>query len=200
MDDEQLTALLVQERWHVPPPPPADAIWTGVERALVTGRAPRRPDRPWTLMIGSIAAALILGVLVGRASVGRPARAMVMDSASATADLEPYRRTVEQLLGQSAVLLASLPQGAGAASGEGAIAEQGSQLLATVRLLLDSPIGSDPRLSALLADLELVLVQVARLESVHPDDELLLIHDALDARDIVPRIRSVVVDYSLQLN
>jgi t-SNARE complex subunit (syntaxin) len=48
----------------------------------------------------------------------------------------------------------------------------------------------------LLEDLELVLAQVARLQSQRPGEAITLINEALEERDVVPRIRSAVADLS----
>jgi hypothetical protein len=52
---------------------------------------------------------------------------------------------------------------------------------------------------ALLEDLELVLVQVAGLEP-RTGDDLSLIRDAVNQRDLVPRLRSAVVSLSSHIN
>lgn len=69
-------------------------------------------------------------------------------------------------------------------------------LLGTTRLLLDSPGASDPRLHKLLGDLELVLTQITQLRAEQGGtpgtlrDELNLIDQSLQARDLMTRIRS----------
>jgi hypothetical protein len=69
-------------------------------------------------------------------------------------------------------------------------------LLLTTRLLLDSPAAADPRFRALLEDLELVLAQVVRLQSEQRRDELDLIRQALEQRDVLLRLRTAVADIS----
>ena len=76
------------------------------------------------------------------------------------------------------------------------ITHEGARLLTTTRLLLDSSVGGDPRLRNLLQDLELVLAQVSRLEPHHRQDEMQFIETALDANDLVPRLRSAAADLS----
>ena len=71
---------------------------------------------------------------------------------------------------------------------------QATDLLSTTRLLLDSPAAaSDARLKQLLEDLELVLAQLSRLPAEHGGAEIDLITEALERRDVVPRLRSAVV-------
>jgi len=75
-------------------------------------------------------------------------------------------------------------------------ATQATELLTSTRLLLDSPAASDVRFKDLLEDLELVLAQIAMLQSGRTRQEIDLITDALEERDVVPRIRSAVARLS----
>ncbi len=154
----------------------------------------------------AIAASLVLGVALGRVSAHRgdsaaigkggatPAAVTAATSARVAAD--PYQHATEEFLGRTAVLLASLPSDSRNASDAAHVAGQATQLLGTTRLLLDSPAASDARVRALLEDLELVLAQVARLQAPRQKGEMNLITQALEERDVVPRIRSVVAELS----
>ena len=62
------------------------------------------------------------------------------------------------------------------------------QLLATNRLLLDSPVG-DARLRPLLLDLELVLAEITQLGTTTRPDDVKLITDGLDHGDVMMRLR-----------
>ena len=53
---------------------------------------------------------------------------------------------------------------------------------------------ADIAMKKLLQDLELVLAQVARLPKSRQQDEMSLITNALEERDLVPRLRSAVAD------
>jgi hypothetical protein len=73
--------------------------------------------------------------------------------------------------------------------------------LLTTRLLLDSPSGADPSMRNLLEDLELVLVQVVRLEKERAPSrstELELIRQALDQRDVIPRLRTAAAEFDAE--
>jgi len=63
------------------------------------------------------------------------------------------------------------------------------ELLSTTRLLLDSGV-EDPRFRELLEDLELVLAQVVRLRDATPAMDAALIAQALDQREVLPRLTS----------
>lgn len=205
MDDRQLDDLLdrAARSWRTPPEAPVDRIWDGVV-AEAFAPAPRR-RHGWLPMTAAVAASLLIGVMVGRRSVPPATVAMgdpvgVVAPATPTVQVDdPYHRTTEALLGETALLLAALPESDARTATPETVAAQGAELLRTTRLLLDSPVGSDPRMRTLLEDLELVLAQVARLRVRQPD-ELTLIHDALDQREIVPRIRSAVADLSYSTN
>ena len=66
------------------------------------------------------------------------------------------------------------------------------ELLTTTRLLLDAP-SVDDKTRALLEDLELVLTQVVRLQTETGREDLRLIREALEQRDLLPRLHTAVV-------
>ncbi len=160
--------------------------------------------------IGMVAAAsLTIGVLAGRLMVPRTSQseiASVTPTASNALDTratalapvanraDPGDRLTEELLGRTAMLLASLPRDAAAKRGDPRLSEQAGRLLSTTRLLLDSPSAARPQMRALLQDLELVLVQVAQLRAPRASDDLTIIKEAVEERALVPRIRSAVAD------
>ena len=101
-----------------------------------------------------------------------------------------YDATTTRYLGQTAALLIALPSEARPGRTDRFFITQASDLLSTTRLLIDSPAASDPELRVLLDDLELVLAQIARLPSTRSAAELDLITEALEQRDVLPRLRS----------
>ena len=66
------------------------------------------------------------------------------------------------------------------------------QLLATNRLLLDSPAATDNRTRLLLQDLELVLAQIAQLSGRPSSPDLDLITSGLDDSGVMSRLRTAV--------
>jgi hypothetical protein len=203
MTDDRLHELLddAARTYRVPPEPDLDAIWADVEREAFVERPrifrawSRSPS--WHVLSLAVAAALVVGVGVGRFSTRSHVAPSVVASVDSSAALpDGYDRTATELLGRTALLLSSLP--AEARRGEQRrFATQASELLSTTRLLLDSPAASDPRFKELLEDLELILAQVARLKPGRGNADIQLITDALEARDVVPRIRSAVARFSL---
>jgi hypothetical protein len=208
-DERTLDALLsdAARTYRVPPEPPLDAIWSQVESlAFVT--APARQGRfAWRTLGLAMAASLVIGVAVGRVSARggnvppvaavAASKPVVMSPVSqAKTAAEPYQRATEEFLGSTALLLAALPRTGSGDRTSTLLPEQAAQLLTTTRLLLDSPVGANPRMKALLQDLELVLAQVARLQPRRESAELTMISQTLEDRDLVPRIRSAVTDLS----
>jgi hypothetical protein len=208
MTDHRLNELLddAARTYRVPPEPDLAAMWAEVEKQAFDGRSRRHgawPHSPsWRLFTMAIAASLVVGVGLGRMAMkttaGAPSVAVVPDSVTPSRSSLPagYDRTATELLAQTVILLATLP----AQSSRGAdvrFASQATELLTTTRLLLDSPAASDARFKDLLQDLELILAQIARLKSGRGNEELQLITDAVETRDVVPRIHSAVARLSL---
>jgi hypothetical protein len=204
MDDRRLDELLddAAKSYRVPPEPALDAIW---ERVAVAAFAPRmslwrRTD--WRLVGLAAAASLVIGVAAGRwtttagAFAGPAAATVGARLTPAPPPADPYERTAEEVLGRTAVLLTAFRSEAREGTVGERFNEQAANLLTTVRLLIDSPVGNDPQLRNLLQDLELVLAQVARVQPSRNRSDLNLITDALEEHDLMPRIRSAVVDLS----
>ncbi|HEY4101188.1 MAG TPA: hypothetical protein VGM20_09955 [Gemmatimonadales bacterium] len=200
MDEQQLDQALQQaaRSWRVENDLPLDAIW---ERVLAEAfRAPSRRAPGWSAVGIAAAAALVIGVAGGRLWGRRSATPAVHTAATASGALipaaanDPNQVEMGDLLGRTAVLLAALRTDSTARPFDPQLTREGARLLTTTRLLLDAPIGADPRLRNLLQDLELVLAQVARLEPEHRRDEIQFIRTAVDEHDIVPRLRTAAAD------
>jgi hypothetical protein len=207
--DELLDEAL--RTYHQPPNErlvPFDRMWRAIERQAFPG-APRASRRTQWLRI---AAALVIGIGLGRLSFMIRLRAgTIAPSArvthvaavprlapNAAAD-QPLDVETSRYLGQAAALLIALPaETTGARPGQPFI-KRANDLLLTTRLLLDSPSASDPAFRNLLEDLELVLVQVVQLQKDRAParrTEMELIQQALDQRDVIPRLRSAASDYA----
>jgi len=202
MDDKQLDQLLdkARESYRVPPEPAVEALWQRIDAEAFAApvAVSTRRGSEWRIAWRLAAASLVFGVIAGRWSAGvRPSitiQAATPEVASALPAARPYQKTTEALLGQTAVLLAALGTDRTSATLSANVSDQAMQLLGTTRLLLDSPAAADPQMHALLLDLELTLAQVARLQPARGNTELTRINEAVAERDIVPRIRSAVVD------
>ncbi len=129
------------------------------------------------------------GVKVAREGAAQPA-----PRAPAAGSI--YRFAAAQTLGQAELLLTSFraeTRARGAVDPQ--VAEWAGDVLSSTRLLLDSPAGRDPKLRALLEDVELVLAQIVQLRAdpagaTRGDADL--IDHALQQRDLLPRLRTAV--------
>jgi hypothetical protein len=201
--DEALDGMLAELRrsYNVPPAPPLDAMWGRIQsQRFGARRAARGGRRTWWL---GLAAALVVGVGIGRMTSPRPHEVGIAEaSRPAPRDARPahdttsYDQTTARYLGQTAALLIALPGEARAGRADHRFVARAVELLMTTRLLLDSPAAADPKVRALLEDVELVLAQVAQLESERGRVELELITQALEQRDLLPRLHSAVAGSS----
>lgn len=198
------------ESYNTPPEPPLDAMWDAIERARRqtftpqvvrhVRRGPRLETtprglhaRPWA----GLAAALIAGLVLGHVSarIGAPARpGDSVQAGSSEARVAGHAHPLtEQYLGHAAALLISLPDQLTAEVADPGYVASADALLLQTRLLLDSPEASAPDLRALLEDLEVVLAQVVRLEADTNPLRFELLRQALEQRDVLPRVRDAVV-------
>jgi hypothetical protein len=217
---------LMQDAAHTyrrPPSADFDAMWKTIEAtldrnavvALIGGDATAHAadTRPSPVARGAsharttqrlaIAATLVIGIALGRASMSVDPAAtnapseLVADSYDATSASTPYEAETSKYLGQTAALLIALPSEVRAGRANEQFVSRAGELLSRTRLLIDSPAASDPRMRDLLEDLELVLAQVVRIQNdTTSRTELDLISRALEQRDVIPRLRTAVADIS----
>lgn len=203
MTEEKLNELLddAKRTWLEPTQPDFQAMWGRVEREAF-GTARNNNRRPsWVMYSIGLAATLVIGVGIGRLSMKTDATSTVAtattarDSVTASA-ASSYDKAATELLGRTVVLLTSLPDEARSVGSGERFSTQAIELLTNTRLLLDSPAASDVRFKNLLEDLELVLAQIAMLQTGRTRQEIDLITDAVEERDVVTRIRSAVARFS----
>jgi hypothetical protein len=195
MKDEQFDKLMkdAAESYHRPPAAPLDQMWTSIESEAFGTRASttRRMTlvgNPWLRM----AAVLVLCIVIGRSmQTSKPAPDPAASSAE-TAD--SYQMTTDRYLGQTVALLVQLPRQLQSGHTDTAFIARANQSLTTLRLLMDSPAASNPRLRSLFEDLELVLVQVVQMPKGGSATEANLIQQAMQQRDVMPRLRDAVAE------
>lgn len=103
--------------------------------------------------------------------------------------------STNRYLGQTTALIVALANDA-PRPGEGArFAQRARELLVTTRLMMDAPT-TDEKSRSLLEDLELVLTQIVRMQGEQGKQELKLIREALEQRDLLPRLYSAVAESS----
>jgi len=218
MTDEKFDDMMRDAAHHYnrpPDVPPVDVMWEEIERRLartqedaesvsfpVQRKSRTILNNPWLRM----AAMLVVGVGIGRFSVLRATRESAPTFASAPAVESPIVKTsteipseyavvTDQYLGQTAALLIALPGELSAKRTDAAFIARADDLLMQTRRLLDSPAASDPGLHTLFEDLEMVLAQVVRLQSDRDPTRIELLHQALEQRDVIPRLRNAVADH-----
>lgn len=211
--EEILTAL--PRTFRPPVDPHYDEMWNAIETAHFDSIARRQDTRrrtfpliPWL----TAAAALFIGIAIGRNFASAPPISTASNEAATTASEKPasgtsagdtYRDETTHYLEQAAALLIALPNPSGpdrlsSASASTRLADKASDLLLTTRLLLDSPAAQDPRLHSLLEDLELVFAQIARLRVEKSKSDLDLIHQAVNQGDVLSRLNFAVTNPSAE--
>jgi len=218
MTDERFEELMrdAKKTYRTPPTADFDSMWKSIEGAYFGGamgqtqahhnERPRGLQHSAMRWIG-IAATLVVGIGIGRMSLrldhaATPAKPTVMNVAEKipeapkpdTAMARPYELETSQYLGQTAALLVSLPTEVKTPDTQ--FAARAADLLTRTRLLMDSPAASNPSMRSLLDDLELVLMQVVRLQGSSNRMDLEVINRALEQRDVIPRLRSAAADIS----
>lgn len=208
-DDRTLTSDLAKLRddWRVAPEPPLDAMWQEIEARAFSpaeGRtAPSRsPLRRWLALAAMLVTGFGLGQLAPRVGGGAaPTDTLAgirADSINrlgtlASAD-QPFVGIASGYLDQVTALLVTLANETEQGRPLDNSRAQARDLLATTRLLLDSPGQIDHPVAGLLDDLELVLVQIARLPNRPSAPDVYLIDQTLDQRDVLPRLRVMLAN------
>jgi hypothetical protein len=182
--------------YNDPPETPRELMWAAIQ-AKRTAILPFRSVRPYRLFrfAAGIAAILALGIGLGRLSAPAPAP---VPAPPAVASQGPrvsgmaYQVAATEHLSQSEAFLtlfrASVRQG----GNEQLASATARQLLASNRLLLDSPAATDVRTRLLLQDLELVLAEIAQLSPQPRSRDLDLITEGLERGGMMSRLRTAV--------
>ena len=185
--------------YNRPPETPRDVMWSRIAEA----RRPRptepvvaHPAEPrviplrrwWWAGLAAAAAVLAVGIGIGRVSVTPQAVSWEEPSANATT----YRLAAQEHLSQSEAFLTLFRSSIGRQSDQRLASASARQLLATNRLLLDSPAAVDPATRLLLEDLELVLAEIAQLSPRSRAEDLELIREGIERGDMMPRLRTAV--------
>jgi uncharacterized membrane-anchored protein YhcB (DUF1043 family) len=215
MTDERFEELMrdAKKTYRTPPEADFDGMWHNIEGTYFGGAigSTHRNGQPRGLRQSAvqwmgIAATLVVGIGIGRMSLrldhAAPAAPAVTTTAAATpqatksdtAMSRPYELETSEYLGQTAALLVSLPQDSKKADAQ--FAARAADLLTRTRLLMDSPVANNPSMRSLLDDLELVLMQVVRLQGSENRMDLDLINRAMEQRDVIPRLRTAAADIS----
>jgi hypothetical protein len=200
MDDEQLDESLraAARDYHTPPETPREAMWRAIEAERRVDRARRPAARRWVPWAMAAAAVLALGVGIGRLSApgarpGAAASAPIAGTAPGPRVNETaYRLATVEHLGQSEAFLTLFRASVRTGAQERLASTTARQLLATNRLLLDSPAAQNRRTRVLLEDLELVLAEIAQLSPGASAGDRELIREGMERGGVLSRLRTVV--------
>jgi hypothetical protein len=181
--------------YNDPPETPRDAMWQRIVAERAARSKPPRPLRPLRWAAG-IAAVLALGIGLGRLSINT-ARPVVGPAPIATAvaprvSNAAYQVATAEHLSQSEAFLTLFRASMRPGGNEQLASATARQLLATNRLLLDSPAANDGRTRLLLQDLELVLAEIAQLSPQPRSRDLDLITEGLERGGVMSRLRTAV--------
>jgi hypothetical protein len=219
MMDDRFDDLLRDSarEYNDPPETPREELWQRIVAAREADKTtpkektqevdPRRvlpfrrlpnmpPNRPLTWAAG-IAAVLALGIGLGRMSVNQPATVATTAPSPAVVAAPrvsgvAYRVATTEHLSQSEAFLTLFRASVRAKGNERLASATARQLLATNRLLLDSPAADDARTRLLLQDLELVLAEIAQLSPQPRSRDLELIKEGLEQGGVLSRLRIAV--------
>jgi len=197
MNEHEIERGLAQlkETWRVAGPAPLDRMWEAIAPKAFT--APARTPSRWLRTLLPLAAMLLIGFGIGRIAP-EPGRAsanglvegeLPVIPAAAASEARPFVGVATDYLERVTALLLTLAGESGRGQPVEYKASQARDLLATTRLLMDSPDPIEPQLRVLLEDLELVLAQIARLPARPEAPDVYLIDQALDQREVIPRLR-----------
>jgi len=201
MDDDPLDESLraAAREYHRPPDAPREAMWREIERARRLDRARRPGPRRWIPWAAAAAAVLALGIGIGRMWAPTGSRgptpgtvAARPEVAAARVNETAYRLATVEHLGQAEALLTLFRASVRTGSQERLASATARELLATNRLLLDSPAARDRRTRLLLEDLELVLAEIAQLTPQATAGDRELIREGMERGGVLSRLRTVV--------
>ena len=202
-------AKAAREMYHTPPETPRDDMWAVIQAARAADVVPIRHFRPKPWWV-AVAAALVIGVVLGRGSIGGgPDEATTVadggTDAPATVDgatpggtpdgsanvvPRSYRVAAARHLNRTEDFLTMFQVDVRSDQLEDLdLGPWAKRLLTDTRLLLDSPAGGDPELRMLLSDLELVLAQIVQLRAGDPN-EVEIIDEGLESSQLLFRLKA----------
>jgi hypothetical protein len=202
-DDEKMDATIRQlaESYNRPPETPRAALWERIaaERVQRRGRPRVMARVRWVAWVVGLAATLVIGVVIGRVTVGSgspaagPVAAAAPEAAAGGQLPAAYRVAVGDHLSRVETFLSVFAADAGGpVAARGDFEQPTRQLLQQTRLLRDSPAGNDVALRGLLDDIELVLMQIAVYGERGDAQDLGFIEQGIKDRSVLLRLRSAL--------
>ncbi len=211
MKPEELERMIHAARdYNEPPDVPREEMWEAIRSELPRRRtdelSARRRARarcsrwgtPWAIGLAA-AATLAVGFGLGRLTRDTtPAPASAPVAVERSAPSTPVRLATAEHMSDAEALL-TLFQAASATTSTGdraATADWARDLLSTTRVLLDSRVADDPEMASLLADLELVLVQIASAGGDRDDE---LIGEGIRQQQLMAKLRTAAAPADISL-
>jgi hypothetical protein len=217
LPEETLRAM--RATYHSPPEAPRDEMWTeisvempkrGRSVPVLPFRRPLRtlrrlaPSSRWGLLATAAAALMVMGIGLGRLSVSPTVTPAETGLSGEAGEITPppigigsFRAAAVGHLSRTESLLTMVSSDSRTGTVDAEVSEWARSLLLQTRLLIDSPASDDPVFLELFEDLEIILMQVARLSPDYFDEaaqrgELGFITEALNDNDMMLRIRSAL--------
>ncbi|MEP6831810.1 MAG: hypothetical protein ABJB74_00390 [Gemmatimonas sp.] len=210
MQDEEFDNWLRAEarNYNEPPAPDVEGMWAEIEKQHFNKSTPMLAVTPlpapwynsgWM----RVAAALVIGLGLGRVSLS-PVTAtttaqptvVAAQAIAGSSVLQPAMNSPEanKYMGETIALLASLQSDTRNVAQDKQLVSGAADLLNTTRFLLDSPNATNQNVRGLLEDLELVLAQIVQLSNKGNAGDVEMIHQAMEQRDVMPRLRTAVAN------
>lgn len=200
MSEERFEAWLKEnaDDYHRPPADvPREEMWNAIARARQARTARRRwsliADR-WSLAMAAsmlIATGIGLGYWMRGPDAVAPTIASLPPAADSTIRNSTYEVASVQHLTAVEAMLTSFRAGEPAGTDQ-AMQRWARDLLASTRLLMDSPAGEDASRRQLLEDLEYVLAQIVQLDPNAPAEDRAMVDRAINREQVLTRIRSSI--------
>ncbi|MES2177071.1 MAG: hypothetical protein V4550_04335 [Gemmatimonadota bacterium] len=201
-DDDKFDDFLkhAARDYNAPVTPPADAIWSQIERDVAAAIRPvaareRAPRRTWIAIGVGVAATLVLGVSVGRWSASGPSVPAPVASTAAddsARQVAHARAATIEHLEDAEVFLTTVRSEIRTGRPDAERAQRSRELLSRTRLLLGASSDRSPAIERLLEDLELMLAEIAALPASRPSMDLKLLDETMRQGNILPRIRATL--------
>jgi hypothetical protein len=180
--------------------PPADRMWSRIESDVAAAiREPRRSHSfvrhlAWLAAGVGVAAALVIGVAIGRRSARSDIPAAVFATVPDSVRGALMRAVTLNHFAQAEVFLTEVRADLKTGRSDPERAGRSRLLLARTRLLLANDTASAPSVERLLEDLELVLAEIAALpdSTVRRSIQTQLLDERLRVGTVLPRIRTIL--------
>lgn len=201
MTDEKFEEFLkhAAREYNAPPETPRAEMWARIDEARAKRRGEwdlERGSRSWVYWAAGIAAILVLGIGIGRMTA--PGVEPTGEAPVASASAEPaeddnlvFRFAATEYFETTEAFLSLFKVEARAGQADAEVGTWARDLLATARLMMDSPAADDPIFRELLEDLELILVQISQYTSHQSIEELELIEQGIEERSVHLRLQTV---------